>query len=196
MRRSLSALLLPMLLAGPVLGQSYEKGLQAQSEADYVMALRIFRPLAEKGHTGAQYSLGLMYERGDGVPQDHAKAFELWKRGAGKGDTVIQEALGERYREGRSIRRNYAEAMKWYRKAAEQGSVKAQYRLGQMYLRGEGVPRNDMEAYVWFSLAEVRGSAKASENRYRIAKKLSREQLAEANRMAEIRWAEIRRRGK
>ena len=32
--------------------------------------------LAEQGDAGAQYNLGLMYERGRGVPQDDAEAVQ------------------------------------------------------------------------------------------------------------------------
>jgi hypothetical protein len=193
MGKTLPILVISLLLAGPAWGQSYAKGLQAQSEADYVMALSIFRPLVAKGHTGAMYSLGQMYERGDGVPKDIAEAFRLWKLGAEKGDAVIQVALGNHYHDGRNVPQDFAEALKWYRMAAEQGSVEAQYRLGEMYLNGEGVPENNMEAYVWFSLAEVQGSLKSSRNRYEIATKLSHDQLVEANHRAEARWAEIQK---
>jgi TPR repeat protein len=192
MRTFLPALAL-LLAAFPASAQNYEKGLQAQSEADWSMALNIFRPLAEKGHVGAQYHLGQMYERGDGVPRDVSEALRLWRMGAGQGDVTSMETLGDRYREGEGFPRDFAAARNWYRRAAEQGSLKAQYWLGRMYFAGEGGPPDDMEAYVWFSLAEARGSAQSSEYRDRIARRFTAEQLAEANRLAEARWEEIKR---
>ncbi len=36
-----------------------------------------FRKAAEHGLAGAQYNLGVMYDRGQGVPQDYAQA-HMW----------------------------------------------------------------------------------------------------------------------
>ncbi len=46
---------------------SYQVGCDAYERGDYDTALKEFRPLAEQGHTEAQWSLGVMYERGRGV---------------------------------------------------------------------------------------------------------------------------------
>ena len=37
---------------------------------DYATAVRLIRPLAEQGNANAQYSLGVFYDNGLGVPQD------------------------------------------------------------------------------------------------------------------------------
>ena len=34
--------------------------------------------LAEQGHVDAQYSLGVMYENGEGVPENDAEAVKWW----------------------------------------------------------------------------------------------------------------------
>ena len=196
MRTFLSAVALSLLLAGPASGQSYEKGLQALSEADYEMALDVLRPLAEQGHTGAQYNLGLMYERGYGVAQDNAAALDWWRRGAALGDPVIQTALGDRYREGRIVPQDHAAAASWYRKAAEQGHRRAQYSLGRMYADGAGVKQDYVEAYIWFSLAAVLGGERSSESRDTTARLLTPAQFEEARRLAVVRWEEIQKRGK
>ncbi len=46
----------------------------ADQRGDYATALREFRPLAEKGGASAQYNIGIMYDKGRGVPQDDAEA--------------------------------------------------------------------------------------------------------------------------
>jgi uncharacterized protein len=194
MRIFLPAFIVLLLMAGPATGQGYHKGLQAFSEADYSEALEILGPLAEQGHTGALYHLGLMHESGYGVPRNGADAIRLWQRGAARGDVIAQETLGDRYRAGRIVPRDYTEAMKWYRAAAGQGSLRAMFHLGTMYRDGEGVTRDAVEAYVWFSLAEARGSYRSGDNRKRIARQLTEGQLAEANRRAEARWEEVRQR--
>jgi hypothetical protein len=51
---------IPGALAGP-----WEDGMAAYNR-DYVPAIRLFRPLAEKGNPKAQSVLGVMYRRGAG----------------------------------------------------------------------------------------------------------------------------------
>ncbi len=52
----------------------WDEGVAAAKRGDYATALRELRPLAEQGHAVAQYNLGVMYNKGRGVPQDYAKA--------------------------------------------------------------------------------------------------------------------------
>ncbi len=42
----------------------FEVGVEAWGRGDYDRALREFRPLAEQGHTEAQFHLGIMYSQG------------------------------------------------------------------------------------------------------------------------------------
>jgi TPR repeat protein len=44
--------------------------------------MRFFTVQAEQGDAEAQYYLGLMYDRGQGVPQDHAEAVKWLRRAA------------------------------------------------------------------------------------------------------------------
>ncbi len=52
-------------------------GMTAYLRQDYATVLREFRPLAEQGDTSAQYNLGIMYGKGQGVPQDNIRA-HIW----------------------------------------------------------------------------------------------------------------------
>src|SRR5205823_7311089 len=52
----------------------FEAGMGAYSRTDYTTALHEWRPLAEKGHAGAQYYLGVLYDFRQGVHQDFAMA--------------------------------------------------------------------------------------------------------------------------
>ncbi|HSF66691.1 MAG TPA: hypothetical protein VLA67_04585 [Nitrospiraceae bacterium] len=48
------------------------------------MAAKWYRRSADQGNDLAQRRLGLLYERGDGVPQDHVQAYMWYKLGAMK----------------------------------------------------------------------------------------------------------------
>ena len=49
---------------------------------DYEQAAEWFTKAAEQGYAEAQYNLGVMYDFGQGVPQDYNEAGELISKGA------------------------------------------------------------------------------------------------------------------
>ena len=57
--------------AGVSWSVDFQKGLAAVQRGDFATALREWTPLAEQGYATAQYNLGVMYDNGEGVPQDY-----------------------------------------------------------------------------------------------------------------------------
>ena len=120
------------------------------------------RLAAEQGNADAQYSLGVMYDDGRGVPQDGAEAVKWYRLAAEQGYSLAQFNLGVMYAHGsRGVPQDGAEAVKWYRLAAEQGRASAQHNLGLMYQDGRGVPQDGAEAVKWYRLAAEQGHASA-----------------------------------
>ncbi|QLQ33438.1 MAG: sel1 repeat family protein [Candidatus Thiothrix singaporensis] len=76
---------------------------------------------SDQGDAPAQFSLGLMYDQGDGVDEDNAAAVEWYRRSAEAGYEAAQHNLGNMYAQGEGIAENDALAVEWWRKAAEQG---------------------------------------------------------------------------
>ena len=70
-----------------------QKGLNAYNKGDYATALREWKPLAEQGNADAQFNLGQMYRRGDGVPQDHKTAVKWYRLAAEQGYAFAQYNL-------------------------------------------------------------------------------------------------------
>ena len=66
--------------------EQFHNGLISNSGQDYVSAAFWFRKAAEKGHTRAGCALGLLYCKGQGVPQDNAKAIDCWRKAAEQGE--------------------------------------------------------------------------------------------------------------
>ncbi|CCQ72341.1 Conserved Sel1-like TRP-containg protein of unknown function [Magnetospira sp. QH-2] len=60
-------------------------GISAYYRSDFSKALTILRPLAEQGNPIAQYRLGVMYDRGEGVPENDQIAFKWFERAAVQG---------------------------------------------------------------------------------------------------------------
>jgi uncharacterized protein len=106
--------------AGPL-----EDGAKAYIKRDYATALRMMRPLAEQGNTGAQTILGLMYDDGRGVPQDYATAASWYRKAAEKGDSDAQSNLGDLYLDGRGVPQDYVIAHMWFNLAAAGGNKDA-----------------------------------------------------------------------
>ena len=55
----------------------FKEGWDAYDRNDYATALKEWKTLAEQGNATAQYSLAVMYAKGQGVPQDYIYA-HMW----------------------------------------------------------------------------------------------------------------------
>ena len=82
-----------------------------------------------------------------------------------------------------------AQAVRWYRLAAEQGNAGAQTNLGLLYDNGDGVPEDDVFAYMWYNLSAAQGNETARSNKDEIEQRMTREQIAEAQRLSR-EWIE------
>jgi TPR repeat protein len=152
-RLVLVALILSLGLNVPATADPLEDGAVAYNREDYASALRLWAPLAEEGDAEAQYSLGVLYHLGQGVPQDYAQAFGWYRKATAQGFAAAQYQLGNMYFAGTGVPQDYAAAMSWYRKAAAQQVPYAQRAIGFMYENGLGVPANYDEAMRWYSMA-------------------------------------------
>jgi len=152
------------MLTSSVFAQDFDKGLQSYQAGDYATAFGQWQPLAEQGNARAQVALGLMYNRGAGVPQDASEAVRLFELAAAQGYVNGQFNLGVMYGLGRGVPQDSTMTALWYSLAAEQGHVKAQYNLGSMYAHGEGVTQNKFEAGIWYRRAANQGFSPAQFN--------------------------------
>jgi len=187
----ISGLVTSVLWAVPFVSLAdYQAGKEAFDRKDYATALQEFKALVEKKDALGQYGLGIMYDLGEGVPQDSEEAVKWYKRSAEQGNPDAQNNLGAMYEIGEGIPRDSKEAVKWYQRAAEQGNFDAPNNLGAMYLAGMGIPRNFVRAYMWFDLAVRKGDQAAVKNINFVKNKMTPDQIAEAQHLAK-EWLEI-----
>ena len=66
--RFITALVLSIVCLAVPAWADYQAGMDAHNRGDYATALREWRPLAEQGMAIAQFHLGQLYARGQGVP--------------------------------------------------------------------------------------------------------------------------------
>jgi TPR repeat protein len=71
------------------------KGYAAYNKQDYKQAAHWFTKAAEQGHAKAQYNLGSMYAKGEGVPQSYQQAVHWYGKAAEQGNTNAQHQLDE-----------------------------------------------------------------------------------------------------
>ena len=149
-------------------------------------AVRWFEKAAQKGNPYAQYQLGVSYYYGVGVSQNYNEAAKWYQLAAGQGDVHAQCDLGAMYVNGQGVPRSESEAVKWYRMAADQGYANAQAALGANYVLGQGVPKDYVEAYMWLNLSAAEGNTEASKLRDLISKKMTLDQIAEAQKLSSV----------
>ena len=101
--RLLASVALATMLAMPVPAQTIEDAAAAYQRGDLAGALTQYRRLAEQGLAEAQYSLGFMYETGEGVPEDDAEAVRWWRRADEQGHAGAQSDLGLMYAKGEGV---------------------------------------------------------------------------------------------
>lgn len=86
-----------------------------------LIAFYWYKKAAEHGVAEAQFNLALMYEKGQGVPQDYEKAFHWYQQAAEQGFPAAQHNLGIIYYKGQGVPQDYQKAYQWFSLSANQG---------------------------------------------------------------------------
>lgn len=144
------------------------EGMLAYNSGDMKTAAVEFQKLLKKDGF-VLYTLGVMFESGQGVAKDGKAAAEWYRQAAVQANTdklwamLSEHNLGVMYAKGLGVPQDNKAALEWYRKAAEHGNASSQFNLGVMYAKGEGVPVDMAKARKWLGLAAAAGDAKAAE---------------------------------
>lgn len=130
---------------------------QLWKDGEVEAVIKLVQPQAERGNPVAQYLMGQLHSRGEGLPQDDELAVEWYSKAAQQGLPEAENELGTALADGRGVETDLRQAADWYRKAADQGLASAQANLGKMYAGGTGVRRNESTAVEWFTKAAEQG---------------------------------------
>jgi TPR repeat protein len=98
---------------------------KAYLRGDYDKALTDIQFLAHGGEPRAQYDLGLMYDKGQGVPQNDAEAMRWYERAAEQGEPRAQYNLGLMHLNGQGVPPDVVKAYFWVSLSASQGNAHA-----------------------------------------------------------------------
>ncbi len=92
----------------------------------------------------AQFNLGAMYERGQGVPQDYFQAVRWYRRAAEQGHASAQFNLGLMYNRGQGVMPNVIQAYMWILLATGEG-IQSAVKVQEIMMK-EMTPAQIMEA--------------------------------------------------
>jgi TPR repeat protein len=118
--------------AAALLGTQYREG-RGGAPRDAAEAARWFTVAAENGVPEAQYNLGLMCYRGEGVPRQLHEALRWMRQAATGGHVPAQRAVGQLYLTGLdTMGQDLQEARTWLASAASKGDRESQRLLGEL----------------------------------------------------------------
>src|SRR5258708_38686138 len=135
----------------------------------YTEALAQLSAIAARREPEADYWIGAIYEKGEGVPRNFAPAARWYGLAADQGIAAAQFRLGLLYDAGKGVTANRATALQLYQAAAKQGHLGAMRAIGMAYEGGNGVELNLAMALTWYHRAADHGDAEAFTRARRLA---------------------------
>lgn len=135
------ALMAAFLLAPMAANAGYQEGLRLVKKGSWDQAIDEFLPLAEEGHAASQFSLGLIYQLGRGVPKNSEVARNYYIKAAKQNYWPAYNNLAKMYLDGDGVKRNRATAFQLFKKAAIE-HAQARSNLARMYLNGWGTEKD------------------------------------------------------
>lgn len=106
------------LTTSPVVAEDGEDDLYRAArlywDGDSMAAIEIWRRLAEDGSAVAACNIGVVYQRGEGVPADPAEAMRWYRVAAERDDAEAQYRLGLMYLRGEGVDVDEEEAHRWF----------------------------------------------------------------------------------
>lgn len=151
-------------------------------------AAKLLKSVAPRGNGEAQYYLGLLFQKGVGVPQDEEEALNWLLAAAENGRANAQFELSRVYSKRKTGSDNAAQSLRWLQEAAVQGHAEAQYFLGYAYDQGQGVPQNQSEGFGWLYRSAEAGFVPAQ---LVVGRKYLKGDGTEQNATEAQRWLEL-----
>jgi len=122
----------------------YEQGMELAKKKQLADAVSLFQQASEQGNRRAQYQMGLLYARGDGVKKDFGIARKWLRKAAMQGHPKAQFYLGQMYAFGDGGEQDNVKASMWFWLATTLGDRYAKDSLRVM--TGKIAPHELIEA--------------------------------------------------
>jgi hypothetical protein len=102
-----------MLLGRVSRGETSWDSLSPQDQSCHDDVMRMWHEAADQGLGHAQHNLGVLYEKGEGVPANHPEAFRFYLLAAQQGDAKSQCNVGIMFYHGMGCEQSYERAREW-----------------------------------------------------------------------------------
>lgn len=119
----------------------------------------LIRDAALRGHSEAQYFMGLKTANFDLDHEANGRAIDWLRMAAENQNAEAMFALGRAHHFGNGVQRDQFEMTKWYRRGAENGNAEAQLILGMFHETGEYLSKDIDQARFWYGRASANGNA-------------------------------------
>jgi len=151
-------IMVSVLLAATVCSSCSQNMGDAKSAVSLSIGNKIaeIRKAVESGDVNAQFHLGGIYAKGEGVEQNLEQSVFWCRKSAEQGHTNAQLLMGSAYYHGQGAK-DYSQAFAWYKKVAEKGYATAQGYIGSMYANGIGLEKAYGQAVEWSRKAAEQG---------------------------------------
>jgi TPR repeat protein len=146
---------------------------------EYEKAIPLLLPLAEQGHSGAQWMLGDCYMNGYGTEnvtdwaEFERKSLELVQKSVDQGNIDGQVLLATLNKS-----KDISKSIEVFKKAADQGNNKGLYQLGRCYVDGEGLKQDKAKAVELWQKAVDHGDDKLKDLLGILKKKIEIDQMS------------------
>ncbi len=130
MFRKLSLITVLFLTFSTAVYADFNDGVFAYANGDYEKAWQTMMPLAQNSkHPYAQYYLGVMFAKGQGVEKDEKEAASWYLKASKQGVKEAQYRLAQMYSKGKGVPQDYEAAYAWYKVATHLGHKKSKLAL-------------------------------------------------------------------
>lgn len=131
-----------------------------RDDHNYVEAYSIFSREARTGDPEAEYCLGLMYARGQGVIKDYVAALSWFLKAYDGGYVGAGYFIGKMYLMGLGTEKDAEKAVRYLESVAD-CDARAMYELGIIYFTDRDAPRDLQKSAGWLTKAAEAGNAEA-----------------------------------
>lgn len=154
-------------------------------DGDFQNALPILMDLAKAGHPEAQFFLGLMYERGNGVQADPKESVRWYTISALAGWSDSMFNLGQKYYKGQGVPEDETKAADLFFLVATTGDPDGQWAFGVLVSEGQGRQQDAIEGCAWLMLAANQGHEEGRGELQRRGQQLTQDQMGDAQAAAQ-----------
>lgn len=117
----------------PAVEALYVAGMKHIHQGEFEQALPLIEAASQARFSDAEFTLGLMHLKGDGVARDYTKARHWFTRAAAAGHVDARYDLGAMYRNGEGVAVNRDAAKALFLSAAQAGNRRAAGELAKLY---------------------------------------------------------------